>query len=210
MVKISISWHFVSPSSVQCCTRSTDQTTSLSLSCSQWTHLCRMSCQQLSNLAAITSWLKWTRQEVRLILRADIYFIQIARSCKTVRNRAFRVINAVSMPAWVMFIDFLPSVVSSLCWKLVSDVLNRAQNELSSSWMPLQSTQPWDSTRNCSSAQAAKWNNWWGWGCPPYTFVFWHNESINAITSDIFILVHAAEFGSKPRKQSISAYIFSS
>lgn len=49
--------------------------------------------------------------------------------------------------------------------------INCTQKELSWSWMPLQSTQPWESMRDSSSAQAAKWNNWWVMGSSPYLFL---------------------------------------
>lgn len=50
--------------------------------------------------------------------------------------------------------------------------IKRSQKELSWSWMPLHSTRPWESTRDCSSAQAAKWNNWWVMGSALYFFCF--------------------------------------
>lgn len=53
---------------------------------------------------------------------------------------------------------FLLLVVSTLCLKRFC--MNLTQKELSSSWMPLQSTPPWGSMRDFSSVQAAKWNNW--------------------------------------------------
>lgn len=71
------------PSSVQCCMRSTGQTTSLSLWCSQWTHLYRMWCQRLSNLAEITSWSKWTPREVgrRYRLTRPVHRYFFSSSC---------------------------------------------------------------------------------------------------------------------------------
>lgn len=66
----------------------------------------------------------------------------------------------------------LAFVISSLCWILV---FWSTQKELSWSWMPPRSTQRWDSTRDCSSARAAKWISWWGPRCPPVqTYVNYH------------------------------------
>lgn len=82
--QISTSSHFgFCPSSVQCCMRSTGQTTSLSLWCSQWTHLYRMWCQRLSNLAEITSWSKWTPREVgrRYRLTRPVHRYFFSSSC---------------------------------------------------------------------------------------------------------------------------------
>lgn len=49
---------------VQCCMRSTGQTTSPSLWCCQSVRLFRMWCQRLSNPVGITSSSRWTPQEV--------------------------------------------------------------------------------------------------------------------------------------------------